>query len=121
MTFKNPIDQAWRAGEAVRKTIKKCIGIGAYVIPCKGRRENVPRGRLDIAAPVAVSHGGGSLLPVSRQHAPGVPSGDTHQRGCLIQCHVLSEQTVQNLKSGLFFWIQSHILHTVNMTFMLAS
>ena len=30
---KNPIDQAWRAGEAVRKTIKKCIGIGAYVIP----------------------------------------------------------------------------------------
>ena len=74
-----------------------------------------------LAAPVAVSHGGGSLFPVSRQHAPGVPSGDTRQRGCLIQCHVLSEQTVQNLKSGLFFWIQSHILHTVNMTFMLAS
>ena len=74
-----------------------------------------------LAAPVPVSHGGGSLLPVSRQNAPGVPSGDTHQRGCLIQCHVLREQTVQNLKSGLFFWIQSHILHTVNMTFMLAS
>ena len=31
--LKNPIDQAWRAGEAVRKTIKKCIGIGTYVIP----------------------------------------------------------------------------------------
>ena len=31
--LKSPIDQAWRAGEAVRKTIKKCIGIGAYVIP----------------------------------------------------------------------------------------
>ena len=31
--LKNPIDQAWRAGEAVRKTIKKCIGIAAYVIP----------------------------------------------------------------------------------------
>ena len=30
--LKSPIDQAWRAGEAVRKTIKKCIGIGAYVI-----------------------------------------------------------------------------------------
>ena len=74
-----------------------------------------------LAAPVAVSHGGGSLLPVSRQHAPGVASGDTHQRSCLVQCHVLSEQTAQNLKSGLFFWIQSHILHTVNMTFMLAS
>ena len=55
------------------------------------------------------------------QHAPGVPSGDTHQRGCLVQCHVLSEQTVQNLNSCLFFLSQSHILHTVNMTFMLAS
>ena len=74
-----------------------------------------------LAAPVAVSHGGGSLLSVSCQNAPGVASGDTHQRGCLVQCHVLSEQTVQNLKSGLFFWSQSHILHTVNMTFMLAS
>ena len=48
-------------------------------------------------------------LPVSRQHAPGVPSGDTHQRGCLIQCHVLSEQTVQNLKSCLFFLTQSRV------------
>ena len=70
---------------------------------------------------MAVSHGGGSLFPVSRQHAPGVASGDTHQRGCLIQCHVLSEQTVQNLKSCLFFLSQNHILHSVNMTFMLAS
>ena len=74
-----------------------------------------------LAAPVAVSHGGGSLLPVSRQHASGVASGDTHQHGCLVQCHVLSEQTVQNLKSCLFFRSQSHILHSVNMTFMLAS
>ena len=31
--LKSPIDQAWRAGESVRKTIKKCIGIGAHVIP----------------------------------------------------------------------------------------
>ena len=29
----NPIDQAWRAAEAVRKTIKNALGIGAYVIP----------------------------------------------------------------------------------------
>ena len=28
-----------------------------------------------LAAPVAVSHGGGSLLPVSCQNAPGVASG----------------------------------------------
>ena len=31
--MKNPIDQAWRAAEAVRKTIKNALGIGAYVIP----------------------------------------------------------------------------------------
>ena len=31
--MKNPIDQAWRAAEAVRNTIKKALGIGAYVIP----------------------------------------------------------------------------------------
>ena len=71
-----------------------------------------------LAAPVAVSHGGGSLLSVSCQDAPGVARGDTHQGGCLVQCHVLIEQTVQDLKSCLFFWIQSHILHTVNMTFL---
>ena len=29
----NPIKQAWRAAEAVRKTIKNALGIGAYVIP----------------------------------------------------------------------------------------
>ena len=74
-----------------------------------------------LAAPVPVSHGGGSLLSVSCQNTPGVASGDTHQGGCLVQCHVLSEQTVQNLKSCLFFLSQSHILHAVNMTFMLAS
>ena len=49
------------------------------------------------------------------------PSGDTHQRGCLVQCHMLSEQTVQNLKSCLFFLSQSHILHKLNVTFLLAS
>ena len=48
-------------------------------------------------------------------------SGYTHQGSRLVQRHVLIEQTVQDLKSGLFFWIQSHILHTVNMIFMLAS
>ena len=64
---------------------------------------------------------GGSLISVSCQDAPGVASGDTHQGGRLVQCHVLIEQTVQDLKSCLFFWIQSHILHTVNMTFLLAS
>ena len=73
------------------------------------------------AAPVAMSDGANALLSISRQDAPGVASGDTHQRGCLVQCHVLSEQIVQHLKSCLFFLGQSHILHTVNVTFLLAS
>ena len=58
---------------------------------------------------------------LSSQDAPGVSGADTHQRGCLIQRHVLSQQTVQNLKSRLFFGIQCHILHGVNVTFLLAS
>ena len=73
------------------------------------------------AAPVAMSDGGNAFLSISRQDAPGVASGDTHQRGCLVQCHMLSEQTVQNLKSCLFFLSQSHILHKLNVTFLLAS
>ena len=64
---------------------------------------------------------GDALLSVSRQDAPGVASGDTHQRGCLVQYHVLSEQTVQHLKSCPFFLSKSHILHDVNLTFMLAT
>ena len=39
----------------------------------------------------------------------------------LVQCHVLGEQTVQNLESCLFFLRQSHILHDVNLTFLLAN
>ena len=84
-----------------------CNGLGS----CVGR----------LAPTVAVSNGGSAFLPVSRQDAPGVSGADTHQRGCLIQRHVLSQQTVQNLKSRLFFGIQCHILHGVNVTFLLAS
>ena len=73
------------------------------------------------AAPVAMGDGGCTFLPVGRQDTPDVASGDTQQRGCLVQFHVLGEQTVQNLKSCLFFLRQSHILHDVNMTFLLAS
>ena len=73
------------------------------------------------ASAMAMNDGGNAFLSISRQNASGVTRADTHQRGCLVQRHVLSEQTVQDLESGLFFWIQSHILHTVNMTFMLAS
>ena len=51
------------------------------------------------AATMAVSDGGNALLSISRQDAPGVASGDTHERRCLVQGHVLSEQsTVQNLR-----------------------
>ena len=73
-----------------------CNGLGS----CVGR----------LAPTVAVSNGGSAFLPVSRQDAPGVSGADTHQRGCLIQRHVLSQQTVQNLKSRLFFGIQCHFV-----------
>ncbi len=72
-------------------------------------------------APVTMSDGSCAFLLIGRQDTPGVASGDTQQRGCLIQCHVLSEQTVQNLKSCWFFLSQNHILHDVNLTFLLAS
>ena len=49
------------------------------------------------ATPVAVGNCGSSLLPVGRQHAPGVPSADTHQHGSLVQRHVLCQQAVENL------------------------
>ena len=73
------------------------------------------------AAAVAVRNGGGSLLPVSRQDAPGMPFADTQQHRCLVQRHMLRLQAVQNLKSRLFFGGHCHILHGVNVTFMLAS
>ena len=44
-----------------------------------------------LASTVSVSNGGSAFLPVSRQDAPSVSEADTHQRGCLIQCHVLSQ------------------------------
>ena len=80
-----------------------------------GRRVGRP------AASVAVSNGDRAPLLIGRQDAPGVAWADTHQRRCLVQCPVLSEQTVQNLKPCLFFSSQCHILHRVNVTFMLAS
>ena len=70
---------------------------------------------------MTVSNSDGSLLPVSRQDAPGVAGADTHERGCLVQCHVLSQQAVENLKSRLFFGSQCHILHWGTVTFLLAS
>ena len=41
------------------------------------------------AAPMTVGNGGSACLPVSRQDAPGMPFTDTHQRGCLVQRHML--------------------------------
>ena len=58
---------------------------------------------------MTVSDGGNALLSISRQDAPGVASGDTHERRCLVQGHVLSEQTVQNLESlPVLFESMSH-------------
>ena len=49
--------------------------------------------------------------PGSRRDASGVSGADTHQCCRLIQRHVFSQQAVQDLKPGLFFGSQSHILH----------
>ena len=45
----------------------------------------------------------------------------SQQSSRLTQGDVLREEAVQNLKSGLFFLRQCHILHRVSVTFMLAS
>ena len=84
-----------------------CNGLGS----CVGR----------LAAPETVSKGCSAVFPVIRQYAPGVARAHSHQSGSLVQCHVLREQAVENLESRLFLGIQCHILHEVNVTFMLAS
>ena len=72
------------------------------------------------AAPVAMGKGSGAVFPVIRQYAPGVARAHSHQSGGLVQRHVLREQVVENLESRLFFGFQSHIIHEVSVTFMLA-
>ena len=42
-----------------------------------------------------------------------MPGADAHQRGRLVQRHVLCQQAVENLESRLFFGSQRHILHGV--------
>ena len=71
----------------------------------------------------AVTMGEGSRAPllIGCQDAPGVARADSHQFSRLVQGNVLREEAVQDLKSGLFFLSQSHILHGVNVTFLLAS
>ena len=95
------------------------VALGGQLNHCGSLAER--SGVVGPAAPVTVSNGGNALLTVCRQNTPGVASGDTHRRGCLVQSHVLSAQTVQNLKARLLFRGQSHILHSVNVTFLLAS
>ena len=73
------------------------------------------------ASAVPVGQGRRAVLPVSRQGAPGVARTYSHQLGRLIQRNLLCQQAVQNLKSRLLFRGQSHILHSVNVTFQLAS
>ena len=84
-----------------------CNGLGS----CAGR----------LAATETVSNGGSVFLLVSRKDTPGVSRADTHQCSGLIQRHVLCQQAVQSPESRLFFGSQSHILHELNVTFLLAS
>ena len=65
--------------------------------------------------------GSRAFVLISRQDTPGLARADSHQFSRLVQGNVLREQTVENLKSGLFFLSQSHILHGVNVTFLLAT
>ena len=74
-----------------------------------------------LAAPETVSNGGSAFLLVSRKDTPGVSRADTHECSRLIQRHVLNQQAVEDLESRLFFGRQSHILHKLNVTFLLAS
>ena len=64
--------------------------------------------------------GGGTVGPVSRQDAPSMAGAYSHQLCRLIQCHMLCQKAVRNLKPSLSFRRQSHILNSVNVTFMLA-
>ena len=60
--------------------------------PCRLRRRvGCP------ASTMTVSKCGCSLLSVSRQDAPGVASAHSHQRGRLLQSHVLCQQAVEDL------------------------
>ena len=65
--------------------------------------------------------GSSAVLPVIRQYAAGVAWAHSHQSGSLVQGHMLREQAVENLESRLFLGSQSHILHEVSVTFLLAS
>ena len=73
------------------------------------------------AAAVTMGKGSRASLLIGCQDAPGVARADSHQSDCLVQGNVLGEEAVQDLKSGLFFLSQSHILDEVNVPFLLAS
>ena len=101
--------------------------VGSFVHRASQVNHSAP-GRLGnsvgrLAAPMAV--GNGDAAPSSS----GKPSeyagvwawAHSNQNGSLVQCHVLREQAVENLKSRLFFGLQCHILHEVSVIFMLAS
>ena len=68
-----------------------------------------------------MGQGGGAVPPVSLQYASGVSRGNPHEFSCLVQGNLLRKQVVQNLESRLFFGPKYHILHGVNVTFLLAT
>ena len=71
--------------------------------------------------PVTMGEGSRAFLLIGCQGTPGAARAHSHRFSRLVQRHVLREEAVQDLKSGLFFRGQSHILHGANVTFMLAS
>ena len=57
-----------------------------------------------------------AVFPVIRQYAPSVARAHSHQCSRLVQSYMLCQQAVHNLESRLFFGLQSHILHMLNVT-----
>ena len=83
--------------------------------------QRLGRGVDGSATAVAMCQSRRAVFTVGRQDAAGVAGSYSHQLGCLVQGNLLRQQAAQNLKSSLLFRGQSHILHSVNVTFLLAS
>ena len=52
-------------------------------------QQHLRRGVGCSATTMTVSQSGGPLLPICRQDSPGVATAHSHQRSCLVQCHLL--------------------------------
>ena len=68
-------------------------------------------GVVGTAAAVTVGEGGGTLLAVAGQHPAGVSLTHPQKLGGLGDGHLVFQNGVQHVESGLFSLVQCHILH----------